>query len=206
MPKVFNSLQEKRTYQCWADMKNRCNNKNHKRYADYGGRGIKVCDEWNSYENFVRDMGLKPDGLVLDRVDNSGNYVPVNCRWATYHDSNKNTRRNTYYTYEGKTQTIEEWAEKYDMPRSTLSSRIHSYRWPIGIALETPVGCVENMPIDPDKAKFVPSLNKEIADKIRKLYCDEGHSQVELSRWFDVSPTTIWRIVNNLSYSEKTDD
>ncbi len=80
-------------YRTWESIITRCYNKKQKQYKDWGGRGITVCDRWRySYVNFRSDMGPKPEGLTLDRIDNDGNYEPSNCRWATYLVQNNNQR------------------------------------------------------------------------------------------------------------------
>lgn len=80
------------TYNSWMNMLRRCNNPNHPRYADWGGRGITVCERWRDYRNFLTDMGEKPPGTTLDRRDNDGNYEPGNCRWATPAEQAAHTR------------------------------------------------------------------------------------------------------------------
>jgi hypothetical protein len=81
------------TYVSWAAMKQRCMNKNHTAYKNYGGRGIAISKRWiNSFENFLADMGERPAGTSLDRIDNDGNYGPKNCRWATRSQQAKNSR------------------------------------------------------------------------------------------------------------------
>ena len=82
-----------RIYGVWADMKQRCQNPKHAAFADYGGRGISVCERWQSFENFFADMSEAPEGLTLDRIDNDGNYEPGNCRWADWSTQNLNKGR-----------------------------------------------------------------------------------------------------------------
>lgn len=80
------------THRSWASMLKRCSNGNHKSFKDYGGRGIKVCDQWRNFETFLADMGERPLGRTLDRIDVNGNYDASNCRWATLSEQQKNKR------------------------------------------------------------------------------------------------------------------
>lgn len=87
------------TYVSWRNMRARCENPNHDSYHAYGGRGITVCDRWLKFENFLEDMGERPDGMTIDRLDSERNYDPVNCKWSTYAEQTWN-RSNSVITFE----------------------------------------------------------------------------------------------------------
>lgn len=127
-------------YSSWAAMKTRCTNPNSKSYADYGGRGIKICERWlNSFENFLEDMGERPKGHSIERVDNDGDYEPGNCRWASQRAQVNNTRQNRYLEFDGRSQTISQWAKETGIERRTIARRL-GLGWSIERALtEKPV-------------------------------------------------------------------
>ena len=93
-------------YKVWQMMKQRCENIAHTSYDEYGGRGIKVCKQWQTFENFLADMGDRPLGLTIDRINNDGNYEPNNCRWATKREQALNARSNLIVTAFGKTAPL----------------------------------------------------------------------------------------------------
>ncbi len=112
------------TSKSWSEMKQRCLNINNKRYKDWGGRGIIVCKRWlESFENFLTDMGEKPKGTSLDRINNNKGYYKENCRWATPKQQSNNTRRNNMLTYKGKTYSMSQWAIVLGMKQATLNYR-----------------------------------------------------------------------------------
>lgn len=126
-------------YKSWSSMLSRCHNKNLQAYKDYGGRGIKVCERWMKFENFYEDMGPRPEGTSLDRVENNGNYEPSNTRWGTREEQANNTRTNRYITYNGETKTLAQWADYYNINYGTLEHRI-KLGWPIKEALTRDIG------------------------------------------------------------------
>lgn len=89
-------------FEAWCGMRKRCNNPKHQFYYRYGGRGIVVCDRWvNSFVNFLEDMGKRPEGLTLERINNNGNYGPDNCKWATWTEQARNKHINSEYGVPG---------------------------------------------------------------------------------------------------------
>lgn len=107
-------------------MKRRCLNPNCYEYKDYGGRGITICDEWMEFKPFY-EWAMKngySDNLTIDRIDNNGNYEPNNCRWADWYMQANNTRTNRFLTYNGKTQTVAEWARELNISPKTLENRV----------------------------------------------------------------------------------
>lgn len=125
-------------YQAWSCMRTRCNNPNNRGYKDYGGRGISVCARWGKFEAFLSDMGPRPKGASLDRINNNGNYGPKNCRWATSIEQCNNKRNTNFLTARGVTFSCREWCRRIGMNHNTLNTRL-SRGWAIEKALYTPL-------------------------------------------------------------------
>jgi hypothetical protein len=121
-----------RLYLSWAHMISRCSNKNDSAYKNYGGRGIKVCDEWKeSFENFEKwalEEGYN-EKLTIDRIDVNGNYEPSNCRWATYTEQVRNRRSTVIVEIDGEKKPLAEWCEIYNMKYSLVHKRIFDRNW-----------------------------------------------------------------------------
>lgn len=111
-------------YRLWVSMMDRCYRSNVPNFAYYGGRGIRVCERWHTFENFYADMGDRPDGHSLDRTDNAGNYEPSNCRWAPLTAQSRNMRSNRRLTLNGVTRPLVEWAELRGIPPQTVAGRL----------------------------------------------------------------------------------
>ena len=130
-----------RIYRAWQDMKNRCYNPKTDTYRTHGARGITVCPEWlNDFQAFYGwaiSNGYS-DNLTLDRVDTNGNYEPSNCRWATPKEQSNNKRNNHYITYNGRKQTLQQWADETGIKQGTIGARLKR-GWSIEKALGTGV-------------------------------------------------------------------
>lgn len=126
-----------RTYSTWCGMIRRCTDKNSRDYHRYGGRGITVCDRWKSFDNFLADMGEKPKGLSLDRINNNLGYSIKNCKWSTNVQQANNKRNNNFVFYMGETITVAELARKTDIGYHLLHNRIKR-GWTIDDAVNLP--------------------------------------------------------------------
>lgn len=127
------------TYQSWKAMIQRCCNEKTKRWKDYGGRGITVCDRWMKFSNFLTDMGERPQGKTIDRKDVNGNYDLENCQWANPKQQGNNTRRNVIIEHDGVSLTLSQWSERLGMSRCCVAKRL-SRGWTIERALQPPKG------------------------------------------------------------------
>lgn len=127
------------THRAWVNMKSRCTDTGRDDYHRYGGRGIVFDPAWEQYDNFLRDMGKRPDGLSLDRRDNSSGYCKENCRWATSTEQANNRSSNRPVTYAGRTQTPAQWCHELRLNYDTVRQRLVS-GWPVERTLTTATG------------------------------------------------------------------
>lgn len=117
-------IDESGTYHVWEALKQRTTKPNCKAYKNYGGRGIKIDPRWENFENFLLDMGVRPHGTSLDRIDNNGDYTPENCKWSTRIEQNSNKRDNFFIEYKGEKMTISELSRRTGVGISRLRHRI----------------------------------------------------------------------------------
>lgn len=128
-------------YGVYRTMLSRCYNPNVERYPIYGGRGIKVCDRWRGeggFENFLADMGERPDGHSIERLNSDGDYSPSNCIWADARRQANNTRRNRMIAHNGQNLTLAQWERRTGIPRANIAFRLKS-GWSVEKALTAPV-------------------------------------------------------------------
>lgn len=133
----MSAMRDSRTWVTWSAMRTRCLNEKTPLYKYYGGRGVTICPEWISFERFVADMGERPKGMSLDRIDNDKGYSKENCRWATDLQQGQNTRRVKKIEYKGEIHCIAEWARIVGIGQPTLAYRVRS-GWSTERALTAP--------------------------------------------------------------------
>lgn len=127
------------THNLWLNMRDRCNNKLNKSYSYYGGRGISVCERWNDYSLFVEDMGYKPNGLELDRIDNNKDYCKENCQWSSRKQQMRNQRRSVILEYKGESIQMNDLADRFGINKHTFKSRICILGWSVEDAISKPI-------------------------------------------------------------------
>lgn len=139
-------MSQTRIYRCWARAKHRCNYSTDKDYKHYGGRGIRVCDEWSdsnmgftNFYNWAMSNGYRDD-LTIDRIDVDGNYEPSNCRWATIEEQRNNMRSNVLITYKGTTMNLKQWSDMVGVNYRTMCIR-YERGWEVSDILRTYVRC-----------------------------------------------------------------
>lgn len=122
-------MSRSRVYHIWADMRNRCENPTHISFLDYGGRGIIVCRRWRSFPCFMADMGPRPLGATIERLNNAAGYSPKNCQWASRKCQQRNRRTNRILTIKGRSKCVAEWSEISGIRSATIFSRLHALKW-----------------------------------------------------------------------------
>lgn len=166
-------------YKVYFSMKSRCHNKKNKRYKNYGGRGIVMCDEWkDSFEQFYKDMGPKPSPKhSIDRINNNGNYCKENCKWSTREQQDSNKTNNIFISHNGITKTITQWSKILNVSVQTLMKR-HNNKWDDSKIIEAPV---KNYLLTFNgMSKTLPEWSKFMGSK------DEGAVRTRLKRGWTI--------------------
>lgn len=176
-------------YKVWATMRNRCSRPNIPEYRNYGARGIKVCRRWQKFENFYADMGPRPPGATIERIDNDGPYSPKNCRWATRREQAQNKRNNRWLTLGKRTQTMKEWADEIGVNPAAILYRINA-GWSNEAILTTP---------KPEQSNA--KLNMQKARAIRATY--PKLSMEKIAAQYAVSKKTVLNILHNRIWIER---
>ena len=126
-------------YNVWIGIRGRCRNINYPAYKVYGAKGIEISNEWyDDFNVFYADMGDRPEGHSLDRIDPNGNYCKENCRWASIKTQARNKKNTIYLEYKGERRPMAEWSELLGLPRKSVEERIRK-GWTVERALETPI-------------------------------------------------------------------
>jgi DNA-binding MarR family transcriptional regulator len=181
------------TYRCWGAMIQRCTNQNNAHFSNYGGRGISVCDRWLAFANFLEDMGERPNGMTLDRIDNDGNYEPGNCRWATRKEQAGNTRVTKHVVLDGEVVSLSEAARRLNYDSSQLSKLVR--RDGVESAIEqarnrwTPGKRHPNSKLSVDDVRAIKSL------------LSRGDVPSDIAREFSIDQTTVSAIKTGKNWS-----
>lgn len=168
------------TYITWSSMKARCTGARHTQYKYYGAKGITYDPSWASFEVFLADMGERPDGHTLDRIDSNANYNKENCRWATPKMQARNRTSNRPIAHKGEEKTVAEWAEELGMKYVTLLARLNTNGWDIEKAFNEQVA-----------ARITDEDNELCRGDIYE-WQGESHTLAEWSRRLDIPIGTMY--------------
>ena len=127
------------TYNSWLAMRRRCYEVVNNRYQYYGAKGIKVCERWMKFNNFLTDMGLRPEGKSIGRIDSTKDYSPDNCRWEDKYQQSNNKGDNVLLTVFGKTQTRTQWGREFGVEATVIRDRMERYGWTVEQAILHPL-------------------------------------------------------------------
>lgn len=194
----------------FATTKRRCYSESCPDYKYYGGRGITICDRWlESFDNYLADMGLRPEGMTLERVDNDGPYSPENCIWASRAVQGNNTRQVKRISYKGKTQTVSEWERELGWKAGTLKARLGPLNYTVDEAFTKPIRCGGLLPgrtynrrKQQDFSKVKRGLDNPntvfSAEEIVEIRIlgDAGLSRSLIARAYGVTTTTISKVID----------
>lgn len=147
------------SYQPWRGMLARCRDTGHKNFRHYKARGITVCTRWEVFENFAKDMGPRPAGLTLGRIDNDKGYYPGNCRWENFRQQNLNYRRNVLLTARGKTMTVVQWADELGVSPHRIHCRLR-LKWTTEHALFDPPSIHHNRRVPSSRRVKTPTITQ----------------------------------------------
>ncbi|HMI94452.1 MAG TPA: hypothetical protein VK509_23930 [Polyangiales bacterium] len=176
-------------YLVWKGMRSRCANPTNPAFPRYGGRGVRVCERWDSFENFIADMGARPaDRESIERKDNDGHYEPSNCVWATRREQNRNQRRTRRVTVDGSTKSAADWEDAAGLQRKRVCARLDA-GWPAQDAVRRPAMA---------RSKLSPDQRQAIVD----AFGAGGVSMRALGKRFGVHNTTIRSLVQGKSWRQ----
>lgn len=182
-------------YRSWLAMKKRCTDKTHQNYHNYGGRGITICSRWlNSFIAFYDDMGDRPDGTTIDRIDPDGNYEPGNCRWATTRQQASNKRNGIHIVFDGESITLSELGVRFGIPQTTIYRRYKQ-----GYRDEQLISNEHKLKLRTGENANNNKLTWDTVEEIRQQYA-KGVTQASLANTYNVTQSVISQIVNNKAW------
>ena len=192
--KLTHGLARTPEYKVWDHMRQRCENPKHKGFANYGARGIRVCERWRKFENFIADMGERPSPKhTIERADNDGDYEPGNCRWGTWREQSRNKRTNRLITANGITKPLTTWAEELGVPPTTLFERLRR-----GWTHERVVNVATHLRHPSAK------LTDAQAAQIKARYKPRKVSAAQLAEEFGVTKKTVLNIIHGRTFADVT--